>query len=90
MCSVSGKLSGWGQEVQAQALSERALLPRSAYICGVQLNGAQVDPHLGILGRPRGQCFSSGKQAECCIVVLHCQTGGLVASIRGRKSANPS
>ena len=78
LCSVCGQLSGWGQEVQAQVVSEWASVPRSAYICGVQPNGVQVDPHLGILGRPRGQCFSSGEQAECCIVVLDCQTGGLV------------
>ena len=50
----------------------------SAYISGVQPNGVQVDPHWGILGRPRGQYYSSGEQAECCIVVLDCQSGGLV------------
>ena len=77
-CSVSGKLSGWGQEVQAQALSERALLPRSDYIFWVQPSGVQVDPHLGFLGSHRGQCFSSGGQEECCIIVLNCQFGGLV------------
>ena len=75
---MCGQLSGWGQEFQAQALSERALVPRSAYICGVQLNGVQVDPHLGFLGSPRRQCFTSGEQAEFCIVVLDCQSGGLV------------
>ena len=71
-------LSGGGQEVQAQALSERALVPRSVYIFGVQPNGVQVDPHLGFLRSPRGQCFLSGGQSGCCIVVLDCQTGGLV------------
>ena len=80
MCSVCGQLSGWGLEVQAQGLPERALVPRSAYIFGVQPNGVQVAPHLGFLGSTRGQCFSSGGQAECCIVVLDCQTGGLLAS----------
>ena len=79
LCSVCGQLSGWGQEVQAQAVSERALVPRSAYICGVQPNGVQVDPHWGILGRPRGQCFSSGGQAECCIVVWIAKLEGLWA-----------
>ena len=59
-------------------MSERALVPRSAYIFGVQQNGVHVDPHLGFLGSPRGQCFPSGGQAECCIVVLDCQTGRLV------------
>ena len=44
-----------GQEVQAQAVSERALVPRSAYIFGVQLNVLKFDPHLGFLGIPRGQ-----------------------------------
>ena len=78
MCSVCGQLSRWGQEVQAQAVSERAIVPRSAYIFGVQPNGVQVDAHLGFLGSPRGQCFSSGRQAECCIVVLDCQTGGIL------------
>ena len=78
MCSVCGLLSGWGQEVQDQAVSESALVPRSAYIFGVQLNVVQVDPHLGFLGSSRGQCFSSGGQAECCNVVLDCQTGGIV------------
>ena len=78
MCSVCGQLSGWGQNVKDQAASERALVPRSAYIFGVQPNGVHVYPHLGFLGRPRGQCFSSGGQAESCIVVLDCQSGGLV------------
>ena len=78
MCSVCGQLLGWVQEVQDQAASERALVPRSAYIFGVQPNGVQVDPHLWFLGSPRGQCFSSGGQAECCIVVLNCQIGGRV------------
>ena len=59
-------------------MSERALVPRSAHVFGVQPNGVQDDPHLGFLGSPREQCFSSGGQAECCIVVLDCQTGGLV------------
>ena len=76
---LSVRTAVWvGQEVQAQTVSERALVPRSAYIFGVQTNGMQVDPHLGILGSPRGQWFSTGGQAECCIVVLDCQTGGLV------------
>ena len=78
MCLVSGQLSVWGQVIQAQAVSKRAIVPRSAYIFGVPSNGVQVDPHLEFLGSPRGQCFSSGGQAECCIVVLDCQTGGLV------------
>ena len=56
----------------------RALVPRSAYIFGVQPNGMEVDPHLGFQGSPGRQCFSSGGQAECCIVVLESQTGGLV------------
>ena len=38
-----------------------------------------VDPLLGVLGSPMWQCFSSGGQAECCIVVLFCQTGGLMS-----------
>ena len=38
-----------------------------------------VDPHLGFLGSPRGQCFSSGGQAVCCIVVLDCQLEGFLA-----------
>ena len=78
MCSVCGQLSGWGQEFQAQAVSEWAIVPTSAYIFGVQPNGVQVDPHLGFLGNPRGQCSSSREQAECRIVLLDCQTGGLV------------
>ena len=79
MCSVCGQLSGWGREVQAQAVSEKAFVPRSAYIFGVHPNAVQVDTYWGFLGSPRGQCFSSGGQAECCIVVLDCQTGGFVA-----------
>ena len=51
------------------AVSEKALVPRSAYIFGVQPNAVQVDPHLGFLISPRGQCFSSGGQAEWGIVV---------------------
>ena len=78
MCSVCGQLTGWGLEVQDQAVSERAFVLRTAYIFGVQPNGVQVDPHLGFQGSPGGQCFSSGGQAECCIVVLESQTGGLV------------
>ena len=78
MSSVCGQLSGWGQEVQTQAVSERALVLRSAYIFAVQPNGMQVESQFGFLGSPRRQCFSSGGQAECCIVVLDCQTGGLV------------
>ena len=68
----------WGQELQAQPVSERALVPRSAYIFGLEPTGVQVDPHLVFLGSPRGQCFSSGGLAEGCIVVLDCQTGALV------------
>ena len=78
MCSVCGQLSGWEQEVQAQPVSEGPLVPRSTYIFGVEPNGVQDDPHLGFLGSPRGQSFASGGQAECCIVVLDCQIGGLV------------
>ena len=37
-------------------------------IIGVESNGMQVDPHLAFLGSPRGQRFSPGGQAECCIV----------------------
>ena len=51
---------------------------RSAYIFAVQPNGMQVESQFGFLGSPRVQCFSSGGQAECCIVVLDLQTGGLV------------
>ena len=69
MCSVCGQLPGWGQESQAQAVSERALVPRTAYIFGEQPIGAQVDPHWEFLGSAIGQSFSSGGQAECCIVV---------------------
>ena len=57
MCSVCGLLSGWGQEVQAQAVSEMVLVPRSAYIFWVQPNGVQVDPHLAFLGAPEGNVF---------------------------------
>ena len=38
-------------------MSERALVPRSAYIFGVQPNGVQVDPQLGFLGAPEGNVF---------------------------------
>ena len=41
-----------------------AIVPTSAYMFGAQPNGVQVDPHLGFLGSPRGQCSSSRKQAE--------------------------
>ena len=78
MFYVCGQVFGWDLEVQAQGVPQRALVPRSAYILGVQPNDVQVDAHLGFLGSPRGQCFSSGGQAECCIVVLVCQTGELV------------
>ena len=78
MCSVCCQMSGRGQGVQAQAVSERALMPWSAYVFGVQPRSVQVDPHLGLLGSPRGQCFSSGGPAESCIIVLDCQAGGLV------------
>ena len=78
MCAVCGQLSGWGQEVQAQAVSERALVTRSDYLFGVEPNGVQVDPLLRFLGSPRGQCFSSGGQAECCIVIQDFHTGGIV------------
>ena len=57
MCSVCGQLCRWGQEVQAQSVSERALVPRSAYIFEVQPNGVQVDNHLGILVAPEGHVF---------------------------------
>ena len=62
-------------------MSERALVPRSAYIFVVQPNGVHVDPNLGFLGSPRRQCFSSGGQAECCIVVLDCHTGRFVVQM---------
>ena len=54
MCSVCGQLSGWDQEVQAQAGSEGEIVPRSAYMFGVQPNGVQVDPHLRFRGSPEG------------------------------------
>ena len=78
MCSVCGQLSGWGHEVQAQAVSERALVPRSAYIFGVQPNGVQVDPHLGFLGAPEGNVFLLECRQSDALLVLDCQTGGLV------------
>ena len=77
ICSVCVLPSGWGQEVQSQAVSERALVPKLAYIFGVDPNAVLVHPLWGFLGSPREQCFSSGGQAECCIVVLDCQTRGL-------------
>ena len=86
MCSVCGQLSGSCQEVQAQAVSERASVSWSAYVFGLQPWSVQVDPHLGLLGSPRGQCFSSGGQSECCVVVLDCQTGGLVVQESDNKS----
>ena len=67
MCPACGQLSEWGQEVQAQAVSERALVPRSAYIFGVQPNGVQVDPHWGFMGSPRGLCFSSGGRQSAAL-----------------------
>ena len=42
MWSVCGQLSGWGQEVQAQAVSERALVPMSAYIFGYSRNACRL------------------------------------------------
>ena len=42
MLSVCGQLSGRGQGVQAQAVSERALVPWSAYVFGVQPRSVQV------------------------------------------------
>ena len=57
MCSVCDQLSGSGQEVKDQAVSERALVPRSAYIFGVQQNGVQVDPHLWFWVAPEGNVF---------------------------------
>ena len=89
MWSVCGQLSVWGQEVQAQAVSEMALVPRSAYILVVEPNGVQDDPHWGFLASPRGQCFSSGGQAECCIVVWIVKLEGLWASSLRTESENP-
>ena len=86
MCSVCGQLSGRVQGVPAQAVSERALVPWSVYVFGVQPRSVQVDPHLRLLGSPRGQSFSFGWQAECCIAVLDCQTGGLVGQLSDDKS----
>ena len=57
-----------GREFWAQAMANRALVTRAAYIIGVQLSGMQVDPHLGFLGSPIGQRFSLGGQAECSVV----------------------
>ena len=62
MCSVCGQLSGMGQGIQAEAVSERALMPWSGYLFRVQPRSVEVDPNLGLLGSPRGQCFSSGGQ----------------------------
>ena len=60
-------MSGWGQEVQAQAGSERALVPWTALIFGVQQNGVQVDPHLGFLGAPEANVFLlEGRQRAAC------------------------
>ena len=52
----------------AQAVSDRALVPRAADIIQVQSSGVQVDPHLVFLGSRIGQRFSSGQKADCCIV----------------------
>ena len=76
---LSVRLAVWvGPGGRDSGCVRKGIRPRSAYIFGVQLNGVQVDPPLGFLGSPRGQCFSSGGQAECSIVVLDCQSGGLV------------
>lgn len=45
-------------------------MPRASCRIVVQSSGKKVDPHLGFLVSPRGQCFSSGGQAEGCVVVL--------------------
>ena len=60
MCSVCGQQSGWGQEVQDLALSESALVHRSAYIFGVQLNVVKFDPIWGFWVSPEGNDFLLG------------------------------
>ena len=59
-------------------MSERALVPMSVYIFGVQPNGVQVDPHLGILFAPEGNVFLLEGRQSAALLVLDCQTRGLV------------
>ena len=54
MCA---QLSGWGPDVQALGMSERALVPRSAYIFGVHTNAVQVDHIGGFWVAPEGNVF---------------------------------
>ena len=67
MCSVCGQLSGRGQGIQAHAVSERALVPWSAYVFGVQPRLVQVDPHLRLLGTPEGNVFLRGGQQSAAL-----------------------
>ena len=49
-------------------MSDRALVHRLDCIIGVWSSGMQVVTHLAFPVSPIGQHFSSGGQAECCIV----------------------
>ena len=62
-------------------MSGRALVPRLDCIIGVQSSDVKVGPHLGFLVGPIGQRFSSGGQAECCILAPELPTSGLVGQV---------
>ena len=51
-------------------MSDRALLTRVAFPVRVRSRPEQVGSHLWFLESPIGQRFSSGGQAENCVVVL--------------------
>ena len=66
------------QEVQAQAVSDRALVPSLDCIIGVKLSGMQVDPHLAFLGSPRGNVFLLEGRKSAALWRRNSHTGGLV------------
>ena len=55
--SVCGHLSAWGQEVQTHAVSERALVPMSAYILGYRRMECRFILIWGFWVAPEGNVF---------------------------------
>ena len=76
-CSIWGQL--WVcREFGAHAVSEGALVPRAAYIIGVQSSGVQVVPHLESLTAPEGKVSLLLGRQSAALWLRYSESGGLV------------
>ena len=69
MFSVCGQLFRFWSGFRAPSVSDSVLVARLDYLIWVHSSAVYVYPHLGYVRNSRGQNFSSGRQAECFILV---------------------